>query len=114
MKTCASCGQPANEHTVLPDRGHPTNGCKSFAFSFSPDAIPRLEGIVAVLKRKEAGEAVVHCHCLRTKDLKPCSNCGYLLCPEHHHTHEVNCTLPKDSRHPGMPYSQPKIGGEWS
>jgi hypothetical protein len=52
---------------------------------------------------------VVHCHCLATADLKPCFNCGFLLCPHHLMPHEVGCTLPKGSRQPGMPYSQPKI-----
>jgi hypothetical protein len=106
---CAECERPASEHTVLPDRGHPTTGCKSFAFSFHPAMIPRLEGLLDVIKRREAGEAVVHCHCLATTDLKACSNCGYLLCPIHHLQHEESCTLPKDSRHPGMPHSQPKL-----
>jgi hypothetical protein len=93
---------------VLPNRGHPTTGCESFAFAFVPNAIERLEGILDVIKRREAGEIVVHCHCLATANLKPCSNCGFLLCPNHLLSHEAGCTLPKDSRRPGMPYSQPK------
>lgn len=109
---CAHCGRPPVEHTVMPDRGHPENGCQSFAFSIHlPSAIARLECVLDVMKRRDAGEVIVHCHCLAMADLKPCSNCGYLLCPRHHPSHEASCTLPKDSRHPGMPYSQPKLGG---
>lgn len=108
---CARCDRPASEHTVLPGRGHSTNGCESFAFSVHlPSAIARLEGILDVVKRREAGEEIVNCHCLRTAGLSPCSNCGFLLCPLHLMPHEASCTLPKGSRMPGMPYSQPKVG----
>lgn len=105
---CASCDKPFSEHTVLPNHGHPTAGCKSFAFTFMPGTVERLEGILDVIKRKKAGEVVVHCHCLATSDLAPCSNCGYLLCPIHLAPHQAGCTLPKGSRRPGMPHSQPK------
>ena len=71
--------------------------------------ISRLEGILDVVNRRKAGEEILHCHCLATSDLEPCSNCGFFLCPNHHDSHERNCTLPKDSRHPGMPFSQPKV-----
>lgn len=104
---CATCNRSIDEHTAQPDMGHPTTGCKSFAFSFRPDVLERLEGIADVLKRRAVGEIIIHCHCLRTADLKPCSNCGYLLCSADHARHEENCSLPQDSRHPGMPYSQP-------
>lgn len=105
--TCAKCGRPASEHTVLPDRGCAETGCESFAWHIDADAIARLEGILDVIKRREAGERVVACHCMRIADLRPCSNCGFLLCPVHHDGHEARCLLPKDSRHPGMPNSQP-------
>ena len=95
---CAHCNRPPSEHTVLPDRGHPTTGCTSYAFSFDPALLPRFERQVANMKRAMSGEVFVRCHCLDTENLKPCSNCGFSLCPVHHDEHEANCKLPKNSR----------------
>ena len=57
-----------------------------------------MERMVATMQRLLKGEVFAHCHCLDTEDLKPCSNCGFSLCPIHHDEHEQKCTLPKDSR----------------
>ena len=104
---CASCHRPADEHT-LPDRGHPDTGCASFAFALVPNALHRLEEISDAIKRRNAGEDWLHCPCMATASLRPCPNCGFLLCPRCHERHVTpQCWGEKDSRHPGMPHSQP-------
>ena len=90
--SCARCGRPAGEHTVLPGRGHPTTGCTSFAWGFDPSRLPRMERQVVNMARLRRGETFDHCHCLDDVGLKPCPHCKFLLCPLHLSSHEVNCS----------------------
>ena len=105
---CATCYRPANEHTLRPGRGHPETGCESFAFSVDPNGIHHPALISDAIERLHAGEEWLHCPCMSTYNLRPCPNCGFFFCSRCLGRHvSPQCPCEKDSRHPGMPHSQP-------
>ena len=105
---CATCHRPSSEHTVLPGRGHPETGCASFAFAVDPGLLHRMALTMDAIERYQSGEVWLHCPCLSEFNLRPCPNCGFLFCPRCHERHvSPQCWGEKNSRHPGMPHSQP-------